>query len=126
MALRSATSWVVLVVLAAGAVALLVQAGAGSPAGGSAPAGGASRQGGVFAVAGQIGAETYGLYLVNLEHGTIVLYEWVPQARTLRLLAARTYEYDSRLDEYNTEISPREVRKLAAQQKRLTDAPGPD
>jgi len=83
----------------------------------------AAGNGRVFAVAGQLTKDTYGLYLVDLDNATICMYEWIPQTRKLRLQAARTYLYDSQLDEYNTEISPREVRKLVWQQKRLGEVP---
>jgi len=79
--------------------------------------------GGAFIVAGQITPDTYGLYLVDTQHATIALYEYQPSSRKLRLLAARTYMFDVQLDEYNTELSPREVKKLVAQQKRLENTP---
>ena len=60
---------------------------------------------------------------MDLEYGTICVYEWVPQTRKLRLMAARTYLFDRQLDEYNTELSPKEIKKLVAQQQRLDEAP---
>jgi hypothetical protein len=74
----------------------------------------------VFVAAGQISDETYGLYLVDYENETICVYEYVPQDRRLRLRAARTYQFDAQLDEYNTDKPlPRDVKELVEQHGRL-------
>lgn len=80
-----------------------------------------SGAGGVFVTGGRISGETYGLFLVDQDKRTISVYELAPKARKnkLRLMASRTYAYDVRLDEYNTTPSPREVRRLVEQHKRL-------
>ena len=121
---NSVARWLIVALLAVIAVCLLVELGVSVSAGQSGgPATAAAGAKNVFAVAGQVTKDTYGLYLVDVEYGTICLYEWVPQAHKLRWMAARTYLYDRQLDEYNTELSPREVKKLVAQQKRLGDSP---
>ncbi|MHC4984085.1 MAG: hypothetical protein ACYTF6_13070 [Planctomycetota bacterium] len=80
----------------------------------------------LYAAVGQVTKDTYGLYMVDPEYATIVVYEWSPQAGKLRLMAARTYLFDRQLEDYNTELPPREVKKLVAEQKRLGDpAAGP-
>jgi hypothetical protein len=77
---------------------------------------------GVFAIAGQISRETYGLYLVDYNNKTICVYRFYPSDRKLQLMAARTYEFDVKLDSYNTsQPLPAEVRELVGQQKRLKD-----
>ncbi len=79
----------------------------------------------VVAVAGQITGETYGVYLVDLEGGIIAVYQWLSGTKKLRLLAARNYTYDLRLDEYNTEPSPKEIRGLIRQSRRLGETEPP-
>ncbi len=107
---------VVLMAMAAGVLAaelfrpVRVEAGTGSAGGGK-----------VFAIAGQITADTYGLYLVDLESGTICLYEYVARERRLWLRAARTFRADVQLDAYNTEPSPAEVSKMVREARRLKD-----
>jgi hypothetical protein len=76
----------------------------------------------VFAVAGQVSKDTYGLYLVDLRNGTICLYEYVGGERRLYLRAARTFHYDRQLDAYNTEPPPAEIRKKVSEATRLKDA----
>jgi hypothetical protein len=120
-----AAKWLVVVLLAVIAACLLVEVGISVSTAQSAvgPAATAAGMKNTFVVGGQITKDTYGLYLVDLEYGTICVYEWVPQTRKLRLMAARTYLFDRQLDEYNTELSPKEIKKLVAQQQRLDEAP---
>lgn len=83
------------------------------------PAGGAD---GVFAVAGQITRDTYGLYLVDVRRGTICVYQYFSgRQNLLRLVAARTFIYDRQLDSYNTQPLPKDVAKLVAEARRLKD-----
>lgn len=106
--------------LAVIAVALLIQAGAGDASANRAPlaAGSAAGQS-VLVVAGQVTRDSYGLYVVDQENRTICVYQWMPSTRKLRLLAARTYAFDIRLDQYNTEPDPLEIKKLGDQARRL-------
>jgi hypothetical protein len=73
----------------------------------------------IFVVAGQLSDRTYGLYLVDYDNKTICVYQFLDNPRKLRLMATRTYAFDVRLDEYNTEPGPREIKQLVDNQKRL-------
>lgn len=123
---RPAARWLVVIFLAVIATCLLVELGFTSSAARGQIAGGvqqsaAGRDGGkrLFAVAGQVTKDTYGLYLVDLENDTICMYQYLPGTRRLRLMAARTFIYDCQLDEYNTEPLPREIKSLVEQHRRL-------
>ncbi len=122
----SPRKWLAVGLLALAAACLLVGIGMQGAAADEPPgAVGEGAAGSIVVVAGQITKDTYGLYLVDREHGTICMYEWLPRTRKLRLAAARTYLFDRLLEDYNSdEPSPRDVKKLVAQQKRLGDAPG--
>ena len=81
----------------------------------------------VFAVAGQVTRDGYGIYLVDMGNQTLCVYQYVPSMKKLHLLAARTYAFDTQLDDYNTEPSPREIRNMVTNHPRLTDVdPLPD
>ena len=88
----------------------------------SAPAAGGDASG-VVVVAGQVARDIYGLYLVDLRHGTICVYQYsgAERERRLRLVAARAYLYDCQLDSYNTEPAPEEVRNLVRGARRLKE-----
>lgn len=116
---RLRSPWIAIILLAAiagGLLSQLVLAVGDSQAQTTSAARGET----VFVAAGQISGETYGLYLVDYENKTICVYEYVPRDRRLKLRAARTYEFDAQLDEYNTdEPLPREVKELVDQHDRL-------
>jgi len=78
---------------------------------------------GVFALAGQLTRDNYGIFLVDSASGTMAIYEWVPdraQGRKLHLVAARNFTFDLQLDDYNnSEPLPRDVQSLVKQQRKL-------
>lgn len=112
-----AVKWLLVILLGMIAAYLFVEAGFGvSEAGGQV---GQGRGGDLLAVAGQITSDTYGIYLLDRTSGTMCVYQWLPSARKLRLMAARNYTFDLQLDEYNTEPLPRDIKKLVEQHRRL-------
>ena len=115
---RSVCGWLIVVLLAVIATCLLLEAGFATSAARAQVGAGGQRN--VFAVAGEVAPNTRGIYLVDLENGTICVYQYVMQTRRLRFVAARTFVYDVKLDDYNNEDPvPRDVKKLVEQQKRL-------
>ncbi|MFP4053699.1 MAG: hypothetical protein ACLFV7_07545 [Phycisphaerae bacterium] len=76
-----------------------------------------SRKGNLFAVGGQIAEDKYGLYLVDVERGVMALYEWMPRTRKLRWLSSRNFSNDLKIDDYNTELKPARVRELVEQSR---------
>ena len=119
----SLAQWLIVALL--GAIALLLAGGlATSPAPAQAQTGSAGAPSGVFAIAGQITHETYGLYLVDLRNDTICMYEYLGgERRLLRLMAARTFLFDRQLDAYNTEPPPADIQKLVQSARRQKDVP---
>jgi hypothetical protein len=116
----------IVALLAVIAVCLLVQVPAATRTAQAQTAAAGAGNERILAVAGQITRETYGLYLVDTESGTVSLYEYAPgrPAATLYLRAARYYRYDLELDEYNTAPSPREIKKRTeSPMARLRDVP---
>ncbi len=120
-----AAQWLIVAVLAAVAVLLAAEM-IFPPSPAAAQTGSAGSAGpvkGVFAIAGQLNRDTYGLYLVDLENDTICVYAYLPgNPPTLRLRAARTFVYDCQLDEYNTEPAPSVIAKKVSEARRLKDA----
>ena len=80
---------------------------------------------GILAVQARLSSDTYGLYLIDTQNQTVLLYGYGgPFSRGLHLLSARSFRYDRQLLDFNAgKPSPREVRQLieAAQ---TTAAPG--
>ncbi len=68
---------------------------------------------GVFALQARLGADVYGLYLIDTRNQTILLYRYGgSRSRGLSLLAARSFRYDRQLLDFNSgRPSPDEIRK---------------
>ncbi len=114
---------VVLLSLAAGALAVLLAMPHETA---TAQVVGGVRSEGVFAVPAQLGPDTHGLFLIDAENDTLCVYEYAPgsgsSAAELRLTAARRYSFDMRLEDYNTQPPPREIRDLVEQHRRMEEA----
>ncbi|MBC8107347.1 MAG: hypothetical protein H7Z14_12210 [Anaerolineae bacterium] len=88
---------------------------------------------GVFVVPAQFGQNFYGCYIMDVDAQTICAYQMFPGEHNFRLIAARSFRYDRRLNNYNTATpSPAEVKALvekeqadvrAADQKRPPASP---
>jgi hypothetical protein len=75
---------------------------------------------GVFAFTGPIERDRYGLFMLDVDQGTIWCYAFENVAGTskLRLVAARTWVYDRFLQDFNCAAPDfRTVQKLVAQQR---------
>ena len=121
---RAPARWLIVALLAAVATCLVIEVGFGTSSA-RAQLAGTAKGSRVVAVAGKVTPETYGLYLLDLEHGTICIYQYLPATRKLRLMAARTFVFDRKLEDFNNAApTPREVKRLVEQQRSLRTAPG--
>ena len=116
-----AGKWLIVILLSVIATCLLIEVGRGVPAARGEPSTASSVGGDVIVVSAQLAADSYGVYLLDTKRGTMAVYQYQPTKRTLRLMAVRGYGFDMQLDEYNTEPSPLEIKKLVQQQQRLGD-----
>ena len=80
---------------------------------------------GVLAIQAHLSSDVYGLYLIDLKNQTILLYGYGgPWSRGLRLLSARSFQYDRKLLDFNTgKPSPREVQQLIEAGSTTLDLP---
>jgi hypothetical protein len=75
---------------------------------------------GVFAFTGPMDRDRYGLFMLDVDQGTIWCYafETVDGAAKLRLVAARTWVYDRYLQDFNCAAPDfRMVQQLVSQQR---------
>ena len=71
---------------------------------------------GVFIMPAQMQQNVWGCYLLDVDNKTLCAYQFYPGEKKLRLTAARSYRYDTKLENYNTEMPPREVKALLDKQ----------
>jgi len=115
-----AVYWVIAILLAVIATALWLRPGGSliSPAFAQGqPLAGAR---GIFAFTGPLDRDQYGLFMLDVDGGTIWCYgfERVGGARKLRLIAARTWIYDRYLQDFNCAPPDfRMVQELVRQQR---------
>ena len=84
--------------------------------------------GGVFIMPAQFSNNVWGTYLLDVDSQTLAAYTYLPGQRQLQLVAARTYKYDRRLQNFNTATpSPNEVKELLDREVRIQEqvAPAP-
>lgn len=124
-AARQTVLWVIAVLLAVIATALVLRLDESAMRRGAAwaqEAGGAGRVGarGISAFAGQITRNTFGIFMLDVDSGTIWCYELTGPAegvKQLRLVAARSWIFDRYLEEFNVgDPTPAAVADLVDKQ----------
>jgi len=102
------------------------------PTGGAGP-GGLSGQPlgarGIFMMPAQLGPTTFGLYLMDVDSGTISVYRSNPDGngRRFALMAARSFKYDRFLEDFNNDSPrPKDVQKLVEDQAQRIGLQGKD
>lgn len=119
---RQTVLWIIALLLAVIATALLMRGSASSwvaPAFGDSPMVGAR---GVFAFTGQLDKSSYGLFMVDVDNRTVWCYQYLPSTRKLRLVAARSFGHDRYLEDYNIEDPTIEdVKGLLNEQRRIKE-----
>ena len=67
---------------------------------------------GIFIMPGQLAQNQWGCYLLDVDHQTLVAYQYSPANRTLSFVAARNYHWDVMLHDFGTEPSTKDVQTL--------------
>lgn len=122
--------WVIAGLLAVIALLLVFRGDAGSMQGTAwaqsvlPPRGGLEGGRGIYAFTGQLNARTYGLFMLDVDSGTVWCYEIQtvgPRNETrLNLVAARSWLFDRYLEEFNTgDPIPSAVREMVQQQRMM-------
>lgn len=84
---------------------------------------------GIYAFTGQLGAKEYGLYMMDVDTGTVWCYQ-MARSRDgqlqLQLVAARSWVFDRFLEEFNVaKPTPNEVQFMVRQQRGNAGAVAP-
>jgi len=116
-----AASWVTAVSLAVIGFCMVMRLGEGEQHVLPAAFGQASRQAGargIFAFSGQLSEHSYGLFMVDVDAGTLWCYEYIEGQKKFRLAGARSWIYDRYLENKDfLEPSPEAVEQLVDQQR---------
>ena len=72
---------------------------------------------GVFAFNGQLAKDAYGLFMVDVDAGTIWCYRYDANKNILKFVAARDWRYDRYLKDFSTEPTTDFIRQQLEQQR---------
>lgn len=72
--------------------------------------------GGMFVMPAQLSGNTWGCYLMDVDRGTLCVYQYQPGSRQLQFVAARNFINDTKLANYNTMPTPQEILDLVNKQ----------
>jgi len=85
---------------------------------------GGGSAGGVMAFTGQIDRDQYGIIMVDVDAGTLWVYQLKRPGNQLKLMATRSWMYDRYLEEFNcAEPTPGEVARLIDQRHPPAEKP---
>jgi len=122
---RQTVWWVIAILLAVIATTLIVRPASNGPfampmAYADSPMAGAR---GVFAFTGLIDVNRYGLFMLDVDTRNVWCYEYLPNTRKLRLVFARSFDYDRYLDDYNLDpdTKPDMIRKLIEEHRKIKE-----
>lgn len=121
---RQTVWWIIAVLLAIIATALVLRPASvpfGLPSAfGDTPMVGAR---GIFAFTGQIDTNRYGLFMMDVDTRNVWCYEYQPTTRKLRLVFARSFDFDRYLEDYNleTDTTPKQIRKMLDERRRIKE-----
>ncbi len=66
----------------------------------------------------ELGPQSYGLYLMDVDSGTICVYKAIPDTSRFRLMAGASFKNDRFLEDYDNEgLLPKDVQKVVANQR---------
>ena len=85
--------------------------------------------GGLFVMPAQLSGNTWGAYLMDVDRGTLCVYQFFPGTRQLLFVASRKFTNDTRLENFNTSPTPNDVADLVDKQAkgiRVNQPPPPD
>ncbi len=69
---------------------------------------------GLFLMPGQLSERSWGCYIMDVDRQTLMVYQYNPGDRRLKLTAARDFSNDRRLRNFNTDDpTPDEAKRLA-------------
>jgi hypothetical protein len=72
---------------------------------------------GLFLMPAQFAQNRYGCYVMDVDRQTLMAYEYNPGDRVLRLTAARDFNFDRQLRNFNTQPSPAEVESMVTRER---------
>ena len=81
---------------------------------------------GLYLMPGQLSSNTWGVYVMDVDRQSLMVYQFDPAAKRLNFTAARELTHDRRLGNYNTFPSPLEIKSIAEKEGQTGRLPDGD
>jgi hypothetical protein len=82
---------------------------------------------GLYVMPAQLSGNTWGAYLLDVDRGTLCVYQFFPGAKQLQFVAARNFVHDQKLKNFNTTPPPQDIADLVEKEaKAIRPAAGDD
>lgn len=82
--------------------------------------------GGLFLMPAQLASNVWGVYVMDVDRQSLMVYHFDPAGKRLNFVAARELTHDRMLGNYNTFPDPLEIRNIAEQEREKGRLPGND
>ena len=76
--------------------------------------------GGLYLMPAQLSSNSWGVYVMDVDRQSLMVYHFDPNAKRLNFIAAREIVHDRQLGNYNTFPNPAEIKSIA-EKERQTD-----
>lgn len=115
---RSVATWIIAVALSVIATCLILKPDAAFKGAAFAQTSAMGTQG-IHAFTGQLDRDKYGLFMMDLDNGSVWVYEYYPMKHRLKLACARSFKYDRYLEDFNNDdlTTPDKIREMVERQQ---------
>jgi hypothetical protein len=73
--------------------------------------------GGLYLMPAQLASNVWGVYVMDVDRQSLMVYHYDPAGRRLNFVAARELTHDRMLGNYNTFPDPQEIRNIAEKER---------
>ncbi len=79
--------------------------------------------GGLYLMPAQLASNIWGVYVMDVDRQSLMVYHYDPAAKRLNFIAARELTHDRQLGNYNTFPDPLEIRNIADKERQTDRLP---
>jgi hypothetical protein len=79
--------------------------------------------GGLYLMPAQLSSNVWGVYVMDVDRQSLMVYHFDPGAKRLNFIAARELVHDRQLGNYNTFPDPAEIKSIAEKEKQTDRLP---
>ena len=78
---------------------------------------------GLYLMPGQLSSNAWGVYVMDVDRQSLMVYHFDPGAKRLNFIAARQLTHDRQLGNYNTFPDPSEIKSIAEKERQTERLP---